>query len=282
MTLFKLSTLIKTDINMNKLAIFAITLLLICGAALWLLAPNAFNDFIKQQIETIGSKTTGQSVKVNNVDFKLTQGMAAINGLSISNPKEYKQPYAFTLGNIALDVDIASLTKEPIVIENFTINDAKAFVELTQSGHANIKDILDNITKNIPKSTQQKQAQEEPKVRVDKLVLAGIGLTIDLTQLGAKSYQEELPKIDLGNVGGKTGMPVSQLGKEIGKKIINAIWQQAKVIQQKKLRAEIEKKAKAKAKELKQKAKEKAKKLESKYKDKAKEKLNGLFKKLGN
>ena len=275
---------------MNKLAAFAIAILLISGAALWLLAPNAFNDFIKEQIETIGSETTEQTVKVAKVNFKLTQGSAAINGLTISNPKGYQQPHAFTLGTIALDVDIASLAKEPIVIESFTINDAKAFVEFTKSGHANIKDILDAITKKLPKEQQEQQTQQqqkEPKVRVDKLILSGVGLTLDLRQLSTKgftgkSYQETLPQVDLGKIGGEAGMPVSQLGKEIGKRIINSIWQQAQTTQKQKFRAEIEKKAKAKAEELKQKAKDKAKKLESKYKDKAKKKLDGLFKKLEN
>jgi len=263
---------------------------LISGAALWLLAPDAFNDFIKEQIEVIGSETTEQTVKVNEVDFKLTQGIAAINGLSISNPKGYQQPYAFTLGSIALDVDIASLAKEPIVIESFTINNAKAFVEFTKSGQANIKDILDAITKKLSKEKQQqqiKQQQQEPKVRVDKLILAGVGLTLDLRQLttkgfSGKSYQEELPKIDLGNIGGETGMPVSQLGKEIGKRIIKSIWQQTKNTQKQKLTAELKQKAKAKAKELEQKAKKEANKLKSKYKDKVKKKLDGLFKSLGN
>ncbi len=275
---------------MKKLAALAIVILVICGTALWMLAPDAFNQFIKEQIEKIGSETTQQTVKVADVDFTLTQGNAAIKGLTISNPKTYQQPYAFTLGNIALDVDVASLAKEPVVIESFTIHDAKAFVEFTKSGNANIKDILDAINKKLPQDQQPQikdEEQKEPKVRVDKLILAGVGLTLDLRQLSnktftGKSYQETLPTVDLGNLGGKDGMPVSLLGKEIGKKIIQSIWQQAKSSQKDKLRAELTKKLKDKADKLKQKAKDKGKKLKEKYKDKAKEKLGGLLNKLGN
>jgi len=252
---------------MNKLAVFAIAILLICGAALWLLAPGAFNNYVKTQIETLGSETTEQKVTVNNVDFKLTKGMAAINGLAISNPSKYQQKNAFTLGTIALDIDIASLAKEPIIIENFTIKNAKAFVELTKSGGANFKDIIDAINKNPSKTTSTKsEQQDEPKVSVNKLILSGIGLTLDLRQLGYKEYQENLPEINLGAIGGEAGLPVSQLGIEISKKIMNSIWQQAKKVQGKKLKDK-----------AKQKLKKETKKLEDKYKEKAKKKLGSLL-----
>jgi len=253
---------------MNKLAVFAIAILLTCGAALWLLGSGALNDYVKTQIETIGSETTKQKVTVNNVDFKLTKGMAAINGLTISNPSKYQQKNAFTLGTIALDIDIASLAKEPIVIENFTVKDAKAFVELTNTGGANFKDIIDAINKKLPKKSASQTTQQttEPKVSVNKLILSDIGLTLDLRQLGYKEYQENLPEINLGAIGGKSGLPVSQLGIEISKKILDSIWQQAKKVQSKKL--------KEKAKE---KLKNEAKKLEEKYKEKAKKKLGSLL-----
>jgi len=254
---------------MNKLlSAFALVALLICGAALWLLAPDAFNDYVKTQIETLGSEVTEQKVTVNNVDFKLTKGIAAINGLTLANPNTYQQKNAFTLGTIALDIDIASLTKEPIIIESFTIKDAKAFVEFTKSGGANFKDIIDAINKKLPKtsSSQEGKQKDEPKVSVTKLVLSGIGLSLDLRQLGFKEYQENLPEINLGAIGGKTGLPVSQLGVEISKKIMDSIWQQAKNVQGKKLKDK-----------AKQKLKEETKKIEDKYKEKAKKKLGSLL-----
>jgi uncharacterized protein involved in outer membrane biogenesis len=264
---------------MNKLAPFAIAILLISGAALWLLAPGAFNNFIKEQIQVIGSETTAQTVTVNNVDFQLTQGKASINGFAISNPKQYQQKNAFTLGSMSLDIDISSLTKEPIVIESFTIKDAKAFIEITKSGQANFKEIIAAINEKMPLDKAAKsseQTQTEPKVRIEQLILSGIALNLDLRQLGLAQYQETLPKINLGNVGGKKGLAASQLGMEIGRKILTSIWQQAKQVQGKKLTAQLKKKAQSRAKKIKKKAKTKAKEL----KEKAKKKLGSLFDKL--
>ena len=263
---------------MNKLAAFAIAILLISGAALWLLAPGAFNDFIKNQIETIGSDTTQQTVKVNKVDFQLTKGMAAINGLSISNSKGYQQPNLFTLGEISLDIDIASLAKDPIIVESFTINDAKAFVEMNKSGHANFQEVIKAINSKLPKTdtaTTTNDAQQEPNIRVDKLILSCIGLTLDLRQLGYKEYQEKLPLINLGAIGGEKGLPASKLGIEISKKILANIWQQAKKVQAKKLKAKAKEQLKKEVKKLKDKYKDK-------YKDKAKKKLGALLDKFKN
>jgi len=198
---------------MNKLATLAIVILVICGAALWLITPSAFNDFVKTQLETVGSELTQQTVTVKNVDFRLARGMATISGLTITNPPNYQQKNAFTLGTIALDIDIASLTKEPIVLESFTIDNAKAFVELSKKGRANFQDILAAINKNITKTqqpTSNNNEQMEPKVRLEKLILSDIGLTLDLRQLGNKVYQQNLPEINLGSIGGQAGLPVSQ------------------------------------------------------------------------
>jgi uncharacterized protein involved in outer membrane biogenesis len=287
---------------MNKLALLAITILLFAGAALWFLAPDALNQYIKNQIETIGSQTTEQAVKVNQVDFRLTKGQATISGLSIANPQKYQQKHAFTLGTIELDVDVNSLTKTPIVVEKFAIHDAKAFVELAKSGRANFQDILDAINKNLPtssKSTEQETDKaNEPKVRIDKLLLSGIGLTLDLRQLGLAQYQETLPSIDLGSVGGKAGLPASELGVEIGKKIMDSVWQQAKKVQKDKLaeklkaqldekKAELQAKAAQKKAELKAKAEQKKTELKEKtnnkkeeLKDKAKKKLGSFLDKI--
>ena len=227
---------------MKKIAIFILIIIIAGAGALWFLAPGALNDFIKTQIETIGSQTTDQIVSVNNVDVRLTQGMASINGLTISSPSTYQQKHAFTLGTILLDIDINSLTAEPIIIENFTIKDAKAFVEVTKTGDSNFKDILDAINKNTPDPQAQAIEEQEtgktpePKIRIEKLILSGVGLTVDLRQLGNKEHQETLPEINLGSIGGQAGIPASQIGIEIGKRIMSSMWKQAKKVQMEKLK----------------------------------------------
>lgn len=237
---------------MNKLASFVFIILLFCGAALWFVANGSLDDFIKQQIETQGSKITNQTVLVRNVDMKLTKGSGAINGFSLSNPEQYKYPQAFSFETILLDINIASLAEDTIVIDEIRINDPKAFVELSKNGTANLSDILKDIEKNLPKSEEstvetEDTNQSEPNIRVSKLVLSGTNLSLDLSALGNKEHQLTLPDINLTNIGGEKGLPASQLGAEIAKQALSSIWKEAKSVQKQKIKDKVKDKLKEKA-----------------------------------
>lgn len=238
---------------MNKLASLVFIILLFCGAALWFLASGSLNDFIKQQIETQGSKITNQTVLVKNVNMELMKGSGAINGFSLSNPEKYKYPNAFSFETILLDINIKSLAEEPIVIDEIRINNPQAFVELTQSGTSNLTDILNAIEKNIPQSeaetSTEEASQNEPNIRVSKLVLSSTNLLLDLSAFGNKEHQLTLPDITLTNIGGEAGMPASLLGAEIAKQALASIWKQAKSEQKNKLKAKVKEKIKNKLKE---------------------------------
>jgi len=238
----------------NKLASFVIIILLICGGALWFLASGSLNDLIKQQIEVQGNKITNQVVKVDNVNMELAKGSGAINGFSLGNPETYKYPHAFSFETILLDINLKSVTEDPIVIDEIKIANPQAFVELTQSGKANLKDILDEIEKNIPKgegetTPTEQTSQKEPNIRVSKLILSSTSLSLDLSALGNKEHQLVLPDIHLTNIGGEAGLPASQLGAEIAKQALSSIWKQAKSEQKKKLTEKVKEKIKNKLKE---------------------------------
>lgn len=243
---------------MKKLAALVLVLLLVCGGALWFLASGQLNDFIKAQIETQGSKITSQQVNVNSVEMKLAEGAGIINGFSLGNPKHYKYKNAFSFDTVVLDINIKSLTEDPIVIDEITINNPQAFVELTNNGKANLKEILDEIEKNLPKSNEpvKESKTKEPNIRVTKLTLAQTSLSLDLSALGNKEHQVVLRDINLSNIGGTSGLPASQLGAQIAKEALSSIWEQAKKEQKKKIKD----------------------KITNKIKEKALDKLNSLFK----
>lgn len=220
------------------IASIVVVLLLLSGGALWFLANGSLNDYIKNQIETVGTQVTEQTVTVKAVDIKLTSGAGSILGINLANPKTYSQPNAFSLGEMTLDINLESLTSSPIIIDAIVIKSPEAFVQFTQTGGSNIQDILDAIERNTPKgdtSTADTEQGTEPKVKVSKIVLAGTALTLDLSAFGNKEHSATLPDITLNNIGGDAGLPASQLGSEIVKQALSKIWQQAKATQKKKL-----------------------------------------------
>ena len=230
---------------MNKLSALILIILLACGGALWFVANGSLNDYIKQQIEVTGSSLTAQTVTVENVDIRLSTGAGTINGFTITNPSNYNYSHLFSLETITLDINLKSLTDDPIVIDEIIIDSPQAFVEFTKNGQSNIKEVLDAINKNIPKSSStnesapSKSEQTEPNIRVNKLILAGTNLSLDLSQLGNKTHQLTLPDIHLKDIGKESGLPASLLGAEITKQALAAIWKQAKKSQKKKLQAKL-------------------------------------------
>lgn len=241
---------------MKKIVIFISLLVMLAAGAFWFLTGSALNDLIKQQIEQVGAKVIEQPVTVKQVDMKLLEGAGTIKGLVLANPKKYSAPSVFSLDEVTLDINLESLTTDLIIIEEVVIDKPQAFVEFTESADANIKDLLDTIKKNTasnnaaePASQNTSAATKEPIVRVNKFVLAGVALTVDLSKLGNKAHQAVLTDINLTNIGGEKGMPASQLGTELVKQALSAIWQQAKKQQTKILKDEAKKKLEEKAKE---------------------------------
>lgn len=239
---------------MKIIASIIVVLLILSGGALWFLAGGSLNEFVKTQIETVGSQVTEQKVTVKAVDIKLTSGAGSILDLNIPNPSQYKQANAFSLGEITLDINLESLTSSPIIIDAIVIKSPKAFVELTQSGGSNIQDLLNAIERNTPKgesaSTEQAPTDKspEPMLAVKEIILAGTALSVDLSAFGNKEHTATLPNIHLNNIGGDNGLPASQLGTEIAKQALAKIWKQAKETQKQKLKDNLTEKLKDKAK----------------------------------
>ena len=80
----------------------------------------------------------------------------------------------------------------------------------------------------------------DPRIKLNSLVLEGVALTLDLTSLGNKVHNEELPRVDLGGIGGAEGLPASQLGAEIAKQITDALYDEAKEKQKEKLKGKLQ------------------------------------------
>ena len=237
---------------MKFIASLLVVILLVLGGGLWFLANGSLNDFVKAQIESVGATVTEQQVKVDVVDIKLLEGAGTIKGLTLPNPKGYNQANAFSLGETTLDINLESLTTEPIVIDAIIIKAPQAFVQLKADGSSNIKELLDIINKNVGSSSTQPEKTEttgpEPKLSVSKVVLEGTQLTLDLTDLGNKTHQLTLPNINIANIGGSAGLPASEVGSAIIKEALSSIWKEAKQQQKKALKEKATEKLKDKAK----------------------------------
>ncbi|MBL4942194.1 MAG: hypothetical protein JKY81_11090 [Colwellia sp.] len=242
---------------MKKLMLILLSLIiLVAGGAFWFLNSDKLNEIIAEQIKIQGSKFTEQVVTVAKVDMQLLHGAGTINNLVLNNPKGYSATPLFSLNEITLDINIQSLSGEPIVIDAIVIDKPEVLVEFNETGGSNIQEVLAAINKNLPQSANNNTSTdttnnnaEQPRVKVKKFILTGVALRVDLTKLGNTTHKKVLPDIHLTNIGGETGLPANELGGVMIKKALSAIWQQAKKSQQKVLEDKVKDKVKDKIKD---------------------------------
>jgi hypothetical protein len=84
-------------------------------------------------IESAGSDVVGTEVRVSNVAIDLKGGKAAISGLTIETPGIYTKKYIFSMDDIAVDIEVASLGESPIVINEILIRQPRAFFEVDKT-----------------------------------------------------------------------------------------------------------------------------------------------------
>jgi len=176
----------------------------------------SLDSIVKAAIEKYGSEATGTRVEVAGVDIALGEGRATVTGLVVANPDGFDGD-AFSLGEITLDLDARSVTKEPVVIDKITIGaPAVAFI-VREDGSTN----LNIIRKNIETSSgggEDGGGSTTKRIRIKHFVFADGRIKTDATAVGAEAPLEvALPSMEMTNVGGNDGAPPDEIARIIAK-----------------------------------------------------------------
>lgn len=137
-------------------------LLVVVAVVVLLLAIGVFfvlsnlDGLIKTAIETKGTELLQTEVRVQDVQFELTQGRGVIRGLVIRNPEGFSQPTLFELDKTVLQVAPHSLAGPVYYIEEFTVDGATLTVEHLSGKTTNL-DVLRNALQS-----QRSAAPSEP------------------------------------------------------------------------------------------------------------------------
>jgi len=167
---------------------------------------------IKTAAENIGPKVLGVPVTVERVSVNLFSGKVALHNLRVGNPAGYSSDPVFSLGELQVNVNLASLPgTNAIVVNQIIIRDMKVAYEVVK-GVANIEAIQSKIqppsnAKAPPEAkTPEKNAaapSQKParKVIIDRFECTGgqVSYRADIT-LG-KAVPLPLPPIIATNIG---------------------------------------------------------------------------------
>lgn len=233
---------------MKKILFGLLFILLIIIAGAYFVLGN-INSIVKNQIEKHGTGALQTLVQVSDVNIQLMEGLGEINGFSIANPQGFSKTSALGFQTIRLDLDTASITKMPIVIEEVLIDSLSTLYEVNAQAKGNINALLEPLKSNAQnekassESAQQEAQKSDVRIIIKKIVVKDTQLVLDLSALGDKRYEETLPSFTLNDIGGTEGLPPEQLGKEIGNRLLSNLLQKAKEKQKDKLADKVKEKA---------------------------------------
>ncbi len=203
---------------MKKIVLGAVLILLITvGFGVYYLLSN-LDGIVKSAIETYGSEATQTAVQVGGVQIVLQDGSGAISDLKVGNPQGYNARQAFSLGEIATQIDLKSLSEDVIVIEHITVRAPEVFFEINAAGKNNLDELKQNLSAGASgasaTSSSGKSGGAEPKLIIRKLLFADGNIHASVVPLD-KDYELKLPTIELKNLGGKSGATPAQIADQV-------------------------------------------------------------------
>ncbi len=202
---------------MKKVVLGAILVLLITiGGGVYFLLSN-LDDLVKSAIETYGSEATQTTVRVGSVQIGLQDGSGTIRGLTVGNPQGFTSPQLFSLGEIATQIDLDSLSGDLVVIEHITVRAPEIFFELNQAGKSNLEALKQNLSSGGSGSSASSASQSgvgAPKLIIRKVLFVDGNIHAKVVPL-SKDYELKLPKIELSNLGGNSGATPAQIADQV-------------------------------------------------------------------
>lgn len=212
---------------MKRIVIVAIVVVIVAAVAVGIiyLASN-LNSLVAAAIEKSGSDVTGTSVRVSGVDISLREGRGSITDLRIANPDGFEKGDVFSLGNITVDIDLTSVRKDPVVIDEIRIRAPLVNAEITEAGSSNIDELRKRVGAHGAGSAESAEGSQK-NIRIMKFVFEKGRIEVDASALGVEKRTIELPEIHLTDVGGANGAPPDQLAKliigEVAKSVTSEI-----------------------------------------------------------
>jgi uncharacterized protein involved in outer membrane biogenesis len=206
------------------LGIVVILLLAVGGGAWWLYSER--DSLIADAIRTYGPQILGVSVKLGGVKTDVANQSAALHGLVIGNPPGFATPHALSLGAVSLKLDIASLTKDVILIKEVSIVKPDITYE-HKSGGSNLDVIQRNAEKFVAEKSGGKDAKkdagkQEPgkKLIIERFDVNGAKAEVSADLLKGKTVSVAVPDIHLTDIGKKSN---GATAGEASRQIISAV-----------------------------------------------------------
>jgi hypothetical protein len=271
-----------------KIIVGILIVLVIAVSGVLFFGLTKINEIVEEAIETVGSDTLQAAVNVDAVDIILLEGRGSVKGFSIANPTGFSNNNIISVGDVGLQIDIGSITKDVKVIKEVYIDSIVLRAEQKNITDTNIQALINNLKSSSNASTKQatsadkKSADSDVRLMIESLRIGDSSIDLETEKFGGRTIS--LPGYTQNNIGDKTtGLTPEQISQAIMDSVLTRAKQSVKKELEGLLKSELAAKAKeklaAKVEEVRQEA---AAKLQEKLGDKVNasdmDKLKGLFK----
>jgi len=195
--------------GMKKGVVFSLVLLILGGLAYFLYQQLAnLDQIVEAGIEKYGSEMAKAPVTVDRVEIELSDGRAALKGLVIGNPSGFTSDYALSFDTIAVSLDLATITADPVVVKSVTIDKPSVIYELRE-GSSNIKTIQRNLDSYTDRSSEKDHGDGKegkgPKIIIEDVYVTDGKVSVSSPLLNDKKIGTPLPDIHLEDIGKEEG-----------------------------------------------------------------------------
>lgn len=238
---------------MKKFLLILLTIIILLAGGICGLYLN-LESIVKASVAKYGSQLTGTEVALDGFRLSLRKGEAELKGLRIANPEGYQTPQILSLGSVYVRLDMRSLLKPVIVVEEIRIANPEIAYELKSVAHNNVSDLLAAVNKNAaakpaadqtdatragtakPAVSSGGSAKSASSSGGKKVIINALNITGGKVSLGATfggkgaAASVPLPAVTLKDIGrekGSQGKGIIETASLILKKILDTAYDTA-------------------------------------------------------
>ncbi len=180
----------------RKLPIFFLAVA-VCAALLLVGVRRKIEPLIREAVNTWGPRLTKTEVRVSDVRISMLTGETTLQDFFLGSPEGFSGDRALTARSIHVDLNEASIFRNPIIIDRIEMQRPEIVYE-KKAGTDNLQAILDNVKQSVGSGGGR-------KLVIRNFIIKEGSVVFPVSMLGGRSVRAVLPDIHLRNVGGKKG-----------------------------------------------------------------------------
>ena len=174
----------------------------IAGVAYYLYV--SLDGFIREAVEIHGSEITRTEVTLDRVAIDPVSGRGRLEGLKIGNPEGFETPSAVELGAFSIELDMATILSDPVVIKEIVIDEPGVTYELGAGG-SNIDALRRNVDAYMAEHGRKQRRGGGRKLIIENLYIRDGTVTVSAEMLQGETASAPLPDIHLKDIGKAAG-----------------------------------------------------------------------------